>query len=195
MKSDSGLALAVARYEQAQFYVWRLTHGFNVVDAAGVLPRAWNDTADRLRRVITSLKELLDDPDLGDEARVRSGDALLYLGREKEGLALLADRPFRNRGWDYLRHLLRARALLQRGDNVAAVREYEGALRLDPTSRPANLTLAGLAYLAGQHDEARRLAKVASDSHEPDRWIAYLYPPSQDWPARLAALQKEARGQ
>ncbi len=65
VKSDSGMALAVARYEQAQFYVWRLTHGFNVVDAAGVLPRAWNDIADRLRRVITSLNGLLEDPDLG----------------------------------------------------------------------------------------------------------------------------------
>lgn len=193
--SDDRLALSVARYEHSQFYVWRLTHGFTVVDPAGVVPRGWYEVTERLRLVITKLEPLLDHPDFADEARVRSGDALLYLGREKEGLGFLADGPFKDSKWDYIRHLVRARAFLKGVDTVAAAQEYEAARRIDPVSRSANLTLAGLAYLAGQHDAARQLTKVASDSVHPDHWMAYLYPAAADWSVRLAALRRDARGQ
>jgi hypothetical protein len=64
---------------------------------------------------------------------------------------------------------------------------------IDRRAGPAKLALAGLAYLAGQHDVAERLHEDKGDENEPSVWVEYMYPGADDWNSRLEALRKEAR--
>ena len=195
--SDPHLLLRSARYEGAQFYVWRLTHGVYVVRAEdGLSSRNARryEAVQRLDVILSRLAPLILHPDFTEEARVRSGDALLHLGRDTEAFELLGPNALRDRKWEYIRRLLRARSFVQRGITADAAREYEAAIVIAPQTRPANLALAALAYLAGQHDVAQRLQKAASEATEPDPWVAYMYPRAADWNTRLEALWKEARG-
>jgi hypothetical protein len=194
--SDPHLLMASARYEQAQFYVWRLTNGVAVSRVEGVGSRAYRryEAVERLAVVCSRLRPLLQHAEFADEARVRFADSLLQIGREQEAFDLLKDDGFQDQKWDYIRRLLRARVFVERGDLVEASREYEAAVRIAPKARPANLALAGLAFLAGQHEDARRLARAAADATELDPWVGYMYQAAADWDARMAALRKEARG-
>ena len=192
--SYARLSLSLARYEHARFYVWRLMDGFSIVNAKGIVPRRY-EGFERLKAVLAHLEDLLSHPEFAEEAHVRSADALLYLGSDEEGLSLLGDKAFKDKTWEYLRRLIRARQFLRSGQTGDAAREYEAANRTDPRARAANLTLAGLAYLAGQQDLAGQLASAANESSEPDPWMLYMYPGATDWHVGLAALRKDARGQ
>jgi tetratricopeptide (TPR) repeat protein len=191
-RSDPQLALSWARHEQARFYVWRLTWGVAVVRAQHELPRRL--AVRRLEVVVDTLAPLRSQPEFADEARVRSSDALLHLGRSTEALQLLSQGPARDPNWEYIRRLIRGRYFVQRGQADDAGREYNAAILIDPEARQANLALAGLAYLAGQHEVADRLTTAATDASGPDRWVAYMYPGRTDLNARLAALREDARG-
>ena len=195
--SDPALALRFARYEQAQFYIWRLTHGVAVVRAEGGLSsrvaRRY-EAVQRLDVVLSRLEPLTTHADFAEEARVRSGDALLHLGRDADALQLLGDSTFKNGNWEYVRRLLRARSYIRSGLPADAAREYEAALVITPRARPAKLALAALTYLAGQRDVAERLQQAESEGSESDPWVAYMYPGAEDWIARLDAFRKEALG-
>ena len=145
-----------------------------------------------LELVLKELAPLHGHPEFSDEARLRSGDALLHLGRTDEALALLPQ-PVKDPQLEYVRRLLRARHFAQRGNTADAAQEYQAAIVIDPHGRAANLALAGLAYLDAQPDVvARLIASTETDAQDP--WLTYVYPGGANLKARLAALQTEVRG-
>ena len=197
-RADPHIAIAVARYDHARFYVWRVTWGVAVVPKGVLTSEHWRERDrridTRLENLLSALAPLIQHADLGDEARVRSGDVLLHLGRDEEAFELFGDAPLKDEKWNYIRRLLRARTFVQQGKALDAAREYEAATLINPRARPANLAFAGLAYIAGRHEISQQLLKAASEANAPDPWVAYMYPGAQDWNTRMAALRKEARG-
>ncbi|HEY0874953.1 MAG TPA: hypothetical protein VGD94_15880 [Vicinamibacterales bacterium] len=186
--SNPHLALRSARYEQAQFYIWRLTWGVAVIRSQVDLP---SEHARRpLERAVTLLEPLLPNPDFADEARVRSADALLHLGRTEEALEHLG-KPAQSGEWEYIRRLIRGHYFVRYGKVDEADLEYRAAILSRPDAGPANLALAGLRFLNGQMAQAERLAAAVSPTTS-DPWLDYVYPGGNGLNERLAALRLKA---
>jgi tetratricopeptide (TPR) repeat protein len=146
----------------------------------------------RAELAIAALAPLLDDPDVGAEAwlrtgylRFRAGDTALAL--EAFERAAAAHDPFVR----YLSHFLTGRAHDRQGGRAPAEAAYRRALTALPGAQSAAIALSTLVFLDERPDEAYAIVDEAGRvSPQPaDPWRVYGYGEFRRWPKLRADLR------
>jgi hypothetical protein len=147
-----------------------------------------------LEYAVQQFTQLLDDPAVGAEARMRLG-YLYWRGEQFEQaytIARLAAEAAPDVGTRYVSSFIAAMAAQSAGDLAGAEEMYKRALEARPHSQSATIALAALLFLRGDADagydaiERSRVERAGDD----DPWRMFLYGDFQRLPERVAQLRK-----
>lgn len=148
-----------------------------------------------LESALAALQPLLTNPDVGAEARVRSGFMELRLGHPDRALPIL--REAASTGTEpyvkYLAHLYAAWTLAHLERNDDAIVEYRAALAIVPHARSAATLLTALLIMSDKISDAetlvdREIGVQAADNNDP--WRTYLLGDYRNYPALIAKLRE-----
>ena len=151
----------------------------------------------QLEFVMQPLRDLLADPAVGAEARLRLG-YLLFRGGDYEA-AVEAERAAAAASSDpqlqYIAHFLSAQASQALGDFAAAEAMYSRALEVRPKSQSATLGLAALRLLDGDATSAYELVEQsrADRRNDDDPWRMFLYGDFTRLPGLIRDLRAKVR--
>jgi tetratricopeptide (TPR) repeat protein len=150
--------------------------------------RDWVDDA------TTAYMALEHEPDVGGEAMMRFGAMQLRLRRVDQALKHLerADRLTRDPYVVYLARYFTGQALEQQNELEDAEDAYRGAAAAIPHAQSATLALAALAFKAGRHSEAHRLAggMLNVNPAPVDPWPAYMHADDRFWPQLVGGFAR-----
>jgi hypothetical protein len=141
------------------------------------------------------LAELVDDPLVGPDARLRLGYLHWAYGRDgaaRDELTKAAERAA-DADTRYLAHFLLGRIAISRGDSAGAIAQLEAALAVRPGSQSAAVALAALELQRGNADKSHAIARASLDQPGAavDPWRLFLYGHHPRWPRQLADLRRE----
>ncbi len=158
-------------------------------------PSFMRTRVDPRETVATALRLLVNDPDVGAEARMRLGYFLWAIGDVDGGRAELASAAEAASDADvkYLARFLNGWTALQAGKADEARAELGHALRIRPQSQSAALALAALELQRGEALRAEELVNT-SLAHRPDDvdpWRTFLYGHHPELPRLLADLRRQ----
>jgi len=139
------------------------------------------------------LGELVDDPIVGPEARMRLGYLLWAHQRDewaRNELTMAAERAV-DADVRYLARFLLGWFAIKAGDTAGAIPQFEAALAARPGAQSAAVALASLELQRGDADSAHRIARASLDRRDAaaDPWRSFLYGHYSQWSTRLAALR------
>ena len=147
--------------------------------------------------VMQPLRDLVNDPSVGAEARLRLG--YLHFRAGEYEAALEAERAAAAASQDpqlqYLAHFLSAQASQALGDLAAAEAMYSRALAVRPGSQSATLGLAALRLLDGDPASAYDLVEHsrADRRNDDDPWRMFLYGDFTRLPGLIRELRAKVR--
>jgi tetratricopeptide (TPR) repeat protein len=143
------------------------------------------------------LTALVDDPQVGAEARMRLGFLYWAFGRDEAARDALTKAAAQAGDADlrYLAQFLLGWIAIARGDSAAAIPPLEAALAARPGSQSAALALASLELQRGDAGKAHDLARASLDERraDVDPWRLFLYGHHPQWPARVAELRRAVK--
>jgi tetratricopeptide (TPR) repeat protein len=190
----------VGRYSPPPLYITREIE--HAVHLQRRLPDEWRiklaigiaedlqNARDAARRTFTAL---LDHPDVGAEAAVRLGSAMLRQGAAEEAIALFDRAESRTRDpWVlYLARFFKGRASELRRRPAEAERAYRAALRAVPNAQSGVVGLATLLSKDGRRWEASTLTASMLASGAIDPWRAFADADDRFWPELIARVRAE----
>lgn len=199
---DKRLALAQAIAAAARYTIttdgggpapMQLTTFVNIVGPtrAGIGPPRIDARADATQQ----LEALVDDPEVGPEARMRLG-YLLWAGgdrdRSRQELATAAEAA-KASDLRYLAHFLRGWIALTDNKFEEARPDMEAALDARPDSQSAALALSALELQRGEAARAETIAARSLENRpdDADPWRLFLYGHHPRLPALFAELRKQ----
>ena len=151
----------------------------------------------QLEYSLLQLRELIDDPVVGAEARLRLGYLHLRSGEyeaaiEAERIAAAATPDL---SLQYVAHFIAAQASQAAGDLAAAEKSYARALGVRPKSQSATLALAALRMLDGDPATAYVLVEQsrADRRADDDPWRMFLYGDFTRLPGLIQQLRAAVR--
>ena len=151
----------------------------------------------QLEYSLQPLRELIDDPVVGAEARLRlgylhfrSGEYEAAIEAERVAAAATSDVSLQ-----YVAHFIAAQASQAAGDLAAAETSYRRALDVRPKSQSATLALAALRMLDGDPASAYDLVEQsrADRRADDDPWRMFLYGDFTRLPGLIQQLRAAVR--
>lgn len=132
------------------------------------------DATASIRRTLQALPILFEDPDVGAEARLRSGVLKFELGDAPAArFDLQRAESAKDAGVRYLAHLMLGAIADQADNRQEALRRFRLAYDTVPASA-ASIALAGRLYRSGADDEARSVLRQFEERPPPpDPWELY----------------------
>jgi tetratricopeptide (TPR) repeat protein len=139
------------------------------------------------------LAALVEDPEVGAEARTRLGYLYWTEGNQEASRAQLdaAMSQARDPESRYLAAFLLGWMLALRGDAPAAISRLEAALDARPGSQSAAVLLAALELQRGDATKADAIARASFERTDVDPWRLFLYGHHPRLPEFIAALRRE----
>lgn len=150
--------------------------------------------------VAALLKTLVDDVEVGAEARLRLGYLLwasgdVELGRAELATAAKAAKAAKDDDLKYLATFLRGWAALRADMPGEAIADFTAALAFRPHSQSAAVALAALELQRGEAGRARELmqASLVAKPNDADPWKVFLYGHYTHLPGLIGDLRKQVR--
>jgi tetratricopeptide (TPR) repeat protein len=139
------------------------------------------------------LAALVEDPEVGAEARTRLGYLYWTEGNHEASRAQLnaAISQARDAESRHLAAFLLGWMLALRGDAPAAISHLEAALEARPGSQSAAVLLAALEMQRGDATKADAIARASFERTDVDPWRLFLYGHHPRLPELIAALRRE----
>jgi len=149
----------------------------------------------RLEGAIEALRELVGDPHVGAEARLRLGYLQLRLGQRAVAVQELSRIETTDQFVAHLAHLFRGWALAKDGKLDEAAAAYRASLTVVPHARSASALFTAFCIQHGRLADAEAAAdelmqKPAAGS---DPWRTYLESDYREYPALLARLREAVK--